>query len=452
MQPAHLVLIRRWWRTLLLATVVAGATTALLTFQLPATYEAQTKILVGPISADINILRGSSELSQTYAELASSQPVLEVVVDELDLGYPWQELQADMTVQADTTTRVITIRAPATDPEDAAAIVTAIAEQLIEIEGPGDLTPEGELTIIEPALPPLEPSGQGRAQVTLLGAGAGFLAAMLIIVVVEFLTDAIRDRYDLPPAAQRRLLGVISLHGVGRAIGPDRLFVGKGVADSDAAVSYQVLAGQVTPEDGEALPALVVLGVGRADGGGEAAVNLAVALTAIRSRVRLIDANPFQPEVGAILGHNFTPDVLNLAQYDFSTKRATRRTIIRGGQRSASQGPDSAAGRRLRARLRANTDAVVIHAPPLEQSAAALVWSQYADTTILVAQVDRTSRRSLARAVEDISRNDGTTLSIVLRERGESWARQSGAPKSPTRAPSPGVRRRPWWRRLWPRR
>jgi succinoglycan biosynthesis transport protein ExoP len=451
MQPPHLVLIRRWWRTLVLATMVAGATAFVLAVQLPETYEAQTKILVGPISAEINTLRGASELTQTYAELASSQPVLEPVVDELDLGYPWQELQAEMTVQADGTTRVITIRAPATDPGDAAAVVTAIADRLIEIAGPGDLTPEGEMTVIEPALPPLEPSGQGRAQVTLLGAGAGFLAAMLIIVVVEFLTDAIRDRYDLPPAAQRRLFGVISLHGVGRATGPDRLFVGKGVADSDAAVSYQVLAGQVLPEDDAAQPALVVLGVGRADGGGEAAANLAVALTAVRARVRLIDANQFQPEVGAILGYNFTPDALNLAQYDFSSKRATRQTIIRGGQRDAAQGPDSARGRRLLTRLRANTDALVIHAPPLEQSAAALVWSQFADTTILVAQVDRTSRRSLARAVEDISRNAAITLGIVLRERAESWSRPSGG-RSSSRVPRAAGTRRSLWRRLLRRR
>lgn len=431
----------------MLATVVAGSVAFLLATQLPATYEAQTKILVGPISAELNVLRGAGELSQTYAELASSQPVLEPVLDELGVGYPWQDLQAAMTVQADTATRVITIRAPATDPEDAAELVTAIARRLIELEGPGELTPEGELTVIEPALPPLEPSGQGRAQVTLLGAGAGFLAAMLIVVVVEFLTDAIRDRYDLPPAAERRLFGVISLHGVGRATGPDRLFVGKGVADSDAAVSYQVLADQVVPDDDSAPPALVVLGVGRADGGGEAAANLAVALTAIRPRVRLIDANPFEREVGAILGYNFTPDALNLAQYDFSSKRATRQTILRGGQRDAAQGPDSTRGRRLLTRMRANTDALIIHAPPLEQSAAALVWSQYVDRTILVAQVDRTSRRSLARAVEDISRNDSTSLGIVLRERAESWSRQSGG-RPPARVPRAARTRRSLWRRL----
>jgi uncharacterized protein involved in exopolysaccharide biosynthesis len=73
---ATLRLLRRWWPTLLIATWVAGVTGFLVASALPPRYEAETQVLIGPSSGDIDTLRASSMLVQTYAQLASSDEVL----------------------------------------------------------------------------------------------------------------------------------------------------------------------------------------------------------------------------------------------------------------------------------------------------------------------------------------------------------------------------------------
>ena len=76
----YLAILRRWWWTLLVAAWVAGLMGYVFAGRIEPTYESSARLLVGPINSDTNTLRASSQLVQTYAELATSQGLLEGTV------------------------------------------------------------------------------------------------------------------------------------------------------------------------------------------------------------------------------------------------------------------------------------------------------------------------------------------------------------------------------------
>ena len=55
----YLATARRWWWTLLVATWIAGLAGYLVATRIPATYEARSLMLVGPVGGDLNTLRGT---------------------------------------------------------------------------------------------------------------------------------------------------------------------------------------------------------------------------------------------------------------------------------------------------------------------------------------------------------------------------------------------------------
>jgi uncharacterized protein involved in exopolysaccharide biosynthesis len=90
----YFAIVRRWWWTLLVATWIAGLSGYLLASQLPKVYEAEVRLLVGPINTDINTQRAAGQLAQTYAELITSGPVVETVIRDLGLKMDVADLQA----------------------------------------------------------------------------------------------------------------------------------------------------------------------------------------------------------------------------------------------------------------------------------------------------------------------------------------------------------------------
>ena len=107
----YLAIFRRWWWTLLVAAWVAGLMGYVIAGRIQPTYEASARLLVGPINSDTNTLRASSQLVQTYAEIATSSGLLEDTVAEM--GVPPEAaagLQGAVRTIANDTTRILTIR------------------------------------------------------------------------------------------------------------------------------------------------------------------------------------------------------------------------------------------------------------------------------------------------------------------------------------------------------
>src|SRR3954454_19016351 len=106
--PGLLMLIRRWWWLVAMSAVAAAGIGWLVASQTAKTYTAETKLLVGPVSADFNTLHASGELGKTYAELATSRPILDAAARSAGIAPAPSERAVSAT--SNDVTRIVDVR------------------------------------------------------------------------------------------------------------------------------------------------------------------------------------------------------------------------------------------------------------------------------------------------------------------------------------------------------
>jgi succinoglycan biosynthesis transport protein ExoP len=126
----------RTWFPLLVASVLlaAGAAFAVSSLQ-QKVYEAKATLIVGQaltgVNPDYTQLLASQRLSTTYAAVATTRPILDVVITQLGLGETSDELSKHVRANAPLDSTLLTVVAQDTDPNRAAAIANALVEQLL---------------------------------------------------------------------------------------------------------------------------------------------------------------------------------------------------------------------------------------------------------------------------------------------------------------------------------
>lgn len=146
------VLMRRLWLIMLIALAAAAAGYAVSKAQTPI-YEATTTVMVGQfIQADAfsrTDLLTSEVLAKTYTDMALRQPVLQQVVNSLELAISWRELRGQIEAKSMEGTQLFQITAHASSPEDARAIADEVARQLMRLrpvsEGAEELPVDAEV-------------------------------------------------------------------------------------------------------------------------------------------------------------------------------------------------------------------------------------------------------------------------------------------------------------------
>jgi succinoglycan biosynthesis transport protein ExoP len=131
----QLAVLRHWAWLIIASVLLAGGVSYLVSSSLPKVYEGKATLIVGQsltaIDPDYNQLLASQRLSQTYATVATTRPILDRVLTGLDLGLPIEDLEERVAAGAPRDSTLITITAQWGDPDTAAAIANAIAEELI---------------------------------------------------------------------------------------------------------------------------------------------------------------------------------------------------------------------------------------------------------------------------------------------------------------------------------
>jgi receptor protein-tyrosine kinase len=447
---------------LLLCTVVAGAAAYALGSRLAPTYEARASLLTGPINTDYGTLRASGELARTYAELASSGPVVTQAAKDAGVEGTADELRESVRATANQVTRIVSVRVQDGDPERASAFANAVADRLTrlstdqppqELESVGELLdareleglpegileriraavnrvysppPEGRLDIVDEATPPTEPVGPAVQLMTILAGLAGLVGAGAFVLLREYTRDAIHDEEDLAGIVDVPLLG--SVPASGRASPNDGLVVVK-LPESSAAADYRVLAAKLGVfEDDSSFRSLLVIAADDAGGSGTLAANLAAALAEGNARVTLVDANTVEGEITELMNLGERPgygDVIRRSEDgapappDVDGLRVQQAATLDVLPRGANGGPDvlePEQARLLLENLLSETDIVVLNAPPVERSPSTLVWARVADATVLVVRRGNSKRETVGDAVKTLSVVGGNLIGTVFRE------------------------------------
>lgn len=274
---------RQWWWALLLGAL-AGAALALVAGGNGAvSYQASTRLLVGPISGEYSLLRAAGQQAQTYADLAASQPVLLATRTRLGTSASPGDLRRHVSAQADDVSRLLTITAQAATREGAARTANTLAAELQRVTHATVAQSTNELRVVEPAQAPARPV-QGRARLlVVLAALAGLLGVLTVLVVVDLARGRVATESELAAASPAPVLGT---------------------AGRDPAALTRALALL-----GDGRRRIVIAGVEDDGAGTRAARALVAAIAASGSPAVLVDADPRRVR-GAHPGEQAVPDGL----------------------------------------------------------------------------------------------------------------------------------------------
>ncbi len=416
----YLAILRRWWWTLLVAAWVAGLMGYVIAGRIEPTYESTARLLVGPINSDTNTLRASSQLVQTYAELATSQGLLEATARQMgasveDAPFVAESLAAAVRTVANDTTRILTISVEGVVPSDTSQAANEIAAQLIETTSKGStLRAEGQLTVIAFAKEPTVPIAPQISLIVLMSVAAGLLGAIVLVLLVEYLADRIQDRDELARATGKRVIGEVTA-GAPAATATQARDAAALTPTHDYA---PLVAGLTFGEAADGRRDLVVAMADEGPHGSDLAAGLAAAAAEWRLVV-LIDADP-NGRLSWLMGVSGQPGLHDPLGY---RERLTDRVvpgaipntrILPAGTNPGATNPSPEEVRELLESVAGPGDVVIIDAGTLPGSSTAMVWAGVVGPTVLAVRRGSTRRSMVRQAVALLDMVHGRLVGSIL--------------------------------------
>lgn len=146
-------------------------------------------------TTSLSELQAGTQLTNDYAVLITSRPVLETVINNLDLNMTYSQLGGSVTVENPQDTRLLQITVKNSDPTAARDIVNELAlaasEYIgtnMEIDAP-KIIEEGEI--------PTQRTSPNMKIMAVLGLAAGLVLSAAIIAVKTILDDTIKTEDDI---------------------------------------------------------------------------------------------------------------------------------------------------------------------------------------------------------------------------------------------------------------
>lgn len=207
----HAMLQKAWLIVLLLvlgASIALGVTKFLIT----PMYSASSQIYILTKTTSVTSLADiqmGAQLTSDFAVLAKSRPVVENVIDALDLDCTYEELVRQITTENPSGTRILKITVLHEDPEMAKKIANAFGEETAERVA--YIMTTDKPRVVEEAVTPKAPSSPSVMKNTMLGGMLGAVLAMGIIVLLYLMNDTIQTEEDVRKYLQLHTLAAIPM-------------------------------------------------------------------------------------------------------------------------------------------------------------------------------------------------------------------------------------------------
>ena len=191
-------LMKKAWLIIAVAVVFASATAAYTYLGIAPKYTSTTSMLVLTKETTLTSLADlqlGSQLTKDYAVLITSRPVLDKVIENLQLDMDYKTLKERVEIENAEDTRILYISVTLTDAEMAKAVVDELAEVASEFiadkmeVSPPKIIEEGEFTGTK--------TGPNMMKNVVIGFLVGAFLVCAVIVVLELMNDAIRTEEDV---------------------------------------------------------------------------------------------------------------------------------------------------------------------------------------------------------------------------------------------------------------
>lgn len=237
---------------------------------------------------------------KSYPTLATTQSVLQPVVDELKLNESTESLAAKLKVTNPENTAFIDISVTDSNPQTAAQIANAVSSSLSKVVE-NSLYASGShsavrLVIVQPAQVPTAPSSPKWGLNIALGVVCGLLLGALVALVRDLLSKTVQTEEEVREYIDAPIIGRIIESDILNSEAPAVISEpGSPIAEDFRRVRTNLSF--LTPIDGSNCRLIVTTSTGASEGKTTASVNIAAALAENGARVLLIDADLRHPSV-----------------------------------------------------------------------------------------------------------------------------------------------------------
>jgi non-specific protein-tyrosine kinase len=312
-----------------------------------------------------------------------------------------------------------------------------------------------DVSVVEPAVVPMEPIKPNIPLYTFLGVFLGLLLGVGLAFLVELLDNTIETRDDV-----RQSLAVPTLSSIPRFQSEERTspLIASTLPGSPVSESFRTLRTNLRfASVGEPLKTLLITSAEPGAGKTSIAANLGVVCAQAGLQVVLIDADlrrpalhrPFDLRSSPGLTDLLVKDIHNVEDFLLSTGTRNLRLI---GSGTSPFNPAELLGsqgmRELLAELSENADLVIVDTSPTLAVTDAAVLASEVDGVLLVVAARKTRQEAAQHALESLQRVGANVLGVVLNavpaRRGSYYyqygSHGEGRGRGKLRLPQPKVR------------
>jgi succinoglycan biosynthesis transport protein ExoP len=280
------------------------------------------------------------------------------------------------------------------------------------------------LTVIEPAVAPVNPISPKPLINTLLAAVLGLLVATGVIAIAERLDDGMRDSDAVLEVTGLSTLGSIFRMKGDRARSEIYRLAALLYPRSSAAEAYRTLRANIEFASVDApIRTLLVTSSVPGEGKTVTSANLAIVFAQAGRRVLLVDADLRKPGAHLLFDLPNVNGLTTLLRSDVADLDAIAQPTEQANLRILPTGPlppnpaELLGSQRMRIvleRLKSATDLVVFDSPPLQAVTDSAILSSFLDGTLLVIDAGRSRRRAVRPAREALARAGANVLGVAL--------------------------------------
>ncbi|MGD7708201.1 polysaccharide biosynthesis tyrosine autokinase [Microlunatus sp. Y2014] len=417
-----LAVLRKRWRGIVAAGLLALAVAAVLTMFSPRQYTTSATVFLAVQGSSVSEqVQGSTYAEkqvQSYADLASSPFVLDRVIGELGLTESSADLARRITTSVPTRTVLIQITVTDVHPQRSADIANATSRHLsAAVE---DLSPETEdgtesvrATTIAPASAPATPSAPNVPRNLVVGLSLGLMIGAGVAVLISLLDQRIHSVSDIERMVDNSVVGNIPRESP------------RASADTNAALRAEAYRRLRTNLQFLQLTngarTLVVTSSIPGEGKTTTSVELARTLAETGRSVLLVDADLRRPNIAKVLHLEgrvgLTTVLIGRADLQDVTQPMAggRLHVLPSGRippnPSELLGSDAMQALLEEAALR--YDHVIVDTPPLLPVTDACVLSGRGADTVVVAGVHEVKRHQLRGAIASLRKVDANIVGLI---------------------------------------
>lgn len=441
------LLLSRIWLIILITLVGGAAAFGYSKFILPLEYSSHITMYVQSYTGisenvnSVNNISNSKQLVNTYMEVMKDDAVMAAVGEQLVSEYGTERLSSCfdvhngtvspsalrkcLTISSVTDTSAVKVTATTKDPEVAAAIcndLTHVAPKYVE-----EAVGVGSINTIDTAKIYRSPVAPNIMKNTMIGALAGFMLICLIIFLIDFFDNTIKDTDQLSNEFKKPILGAIQQFGETRSkhdadkdphaklTDPNIPFA---VIESYKSIRTNITFALSTSEK----KVFAVSSPNPGEGKSTTSANIAIALSQGDSKVLMIDADmrkPVQHEIFAIRNKNGLSSVISKQQKleDCIQKNVMQNLdVLAAGPipPNPSELLASEQMSKILADLREQYSVIIIDTPPVNVVTDTMELAKNLSGIIMVLQYGKTTREEVEEVVKRIEFSQVNLLGFIL--------------------------------------